>query len=144
MRSTLAAFLVVAFSLPAVSQEPPKQPASFGFGFGFTVAEKPQFSPAEEQLLARIKRLEKRIAELEARQKAEGSTYTRPSAPPSARQIPLDQLKVQPVPQDAAPSPRPREQESVPEGWQRFEFNGQTYYMVPADELPTAPGMPRR
>lgn len=45
-----------------------------------------------------------------------------------------------PTPPRAQPKPplqqAPGIKQTVPKGWQRFEFNGQTFYIVPTDQVP--------
>lgn len=122
MRSTPAVLvLLTACSLPLFADEPPSKPALS------ESTEQPQFSPTEQKLLARIQQLEERIAALEARPRAQRRES--PNAqPPRLRQ------RVQPIPRDRAPA-RPPSNENVPDSWQRLEFNGQTFYIIPADDL---------
>ena len=103
--------------------------------------------PVEQQLLQRIANLEQRIARLEA--SLNQPQYAPPSltnpAPLPSRPIPPQTQRTFPpyaqqvVPQTTQPrspvptyAPVPRPQ--APESWQRFEFNGQSFYIVPIDQ----------
>lgn len=141
MRPMLAALVVVALSLPAFSQEPPDELA-----FDFSSADETldggvQLSHLEKRLLARIKQLEKRVTQLEARDAADRGTVPygggqRRRGTTYGEVVPRFRDRVQPRP---APAPK---RENVPDSWQRFEFNGQTFYIVPADKLRPTMGEP--
>jgi hypothetical protein len=91
----------------------------------------------KEQLLQRVEQLEKRIASLEAR-------LGRPYAPPKYLAQPQPIQPAPKVPQwtPAPPTPQPwrimppmQPDGNVPRSWQRFEFNGQYFYIIPVDEF---------
>lgn len=113
MRMTLAALMVIAgVTLAVVADQPDSS----------------EKEPAAQQLLERIEKLEKRVAALEAKQ----PRRVAPALP--APQLPKE-WRLQPSPRDDAPSRRLPPDESVPDNWQRFEFNGQDFYIVPIDEI---------
>ncbi|TWU42527.1 hypothetical protein [Novipirellula artificiosorum] len=130
-----------------------------------------------QSLLARINKLEQRLAELESEraqprraapplpgppsmpgarsQRPEtpnleppNSAYPTPRLAPQAPQPPQSDPRYfnatplpvppQPTPYDAPnmPTPNgfPRPNTSVPNSWQRFQFNGQWFYIVPVDQ----------
>jgi hypothetical protein len=108
-------------------------------------AAKPSLAESVEQLTERVLKLESQIDELK-RQPAIGNSYTPGNSyAPGSRYTPRSNDPVPPTPPQSAPyygpdrtappaiqTPPP----AVPETWQRFEFNGQTFYIVPVDQLP--------
>lgn len=85
-----------------------------------------------DELLATIKALERRVAELEKIAKRNADVMSqeipgsfRPSNDSSA-------MKLAPVPSMVMPKDGP--DSSIPKNWQPFRFNGQWVYMVPLSE----------
>ena len=141
MRPAIAAFgLIFVVALFSAADEPTKKP----------IADEPTNEPAEnsvtkKQLLQRIEQLEKRLAALESRLPRPAGVPATPYAPvspyrpaPGTRVYPNytpTQPKYTPVQPTAPASPvRPPAYEGAPQNWQRFEFNGQTFYIVPAGQ----------
>ncbi len=113
-------------------------------------------TPSQSQLLSqRIVELEKRVAMLEARIAAlpayglpQGPVAPPATAPyPHTAPVPAPPARPEsrppytpsyppsspPYPPSNPLYPPPRENESVPDTWQRFEFNGQFFYIIPVD-----------
>lgn len=99
------------------------------------VADEPNEQKKEttiEQLMARIEKLEERITALEGRSLPPAQL---PDCPPTPRMIPAPGLQFVPPSRDGVP-----QQLGVPDGWKQFEFNGQYFYVIPADRSgPAAP-----
>ena len=82
-----------------------------------------------EQLTERIDELEKRIAKLESNPVA--PLAPSPLTPPKTHEPPSTAVPPNPAqPYGGATTPS----ENAPNGWQRFFFNGQWFYIVPVGE----------
>ena len=96
---------------------------------------------AKLKLLKRIDQLEKRVAELESRLAQIKPTGPVPRAPSPYRQpAPRDNWPYQPTqppqPQYYRPTPVPPPTDvKPPKHFQRFEFNGQYFYIIPVDQI---------
>jgi len=92
----------------------------------------------DKVLRKRIAELEKRVAALEARiiaAPAYPPAHVAPQAPaPYATPVPPTPYQPAP-PRDRHSAPVPPKNDAVPDTWQRFEFNGQYFYIVPADKI---------
>lgn len=155
MRFCITLILLAVFAIPTVADD--------------EIAKSTDVDPIKPQsetdrLRRRITELEKRVAQLEERLKhlritpPPGSTYTptpqpyaptpqtRPAVPWKPAPHPPQQAPqvVPPVPQQT-PQPNrpiiPRPQQKVPEGWQRFRFNGQDFYIIPVDRVGFSQGL---
>jgi hypothetical protein len=89
----------------------------------------------------RMEKLEAEVVEL--RQRGAPVQYAHPNAPYSngyTQHVPPRYGSPAPSngssPQTVVPSTLPPAPSAVPKNWQRFEFNGQTFYIVPVAELP--------
>ena len=102
-----------------------------GISLAVVAADPPGDEPAPtlEQLKERLERLEDRVAALEA----ERPRRFVPAPGPRLRPRPPRDGDLQPLPPDFVPPRQQPEEERVPEGWRRFEFNGQDYYIIPVD-----------
>ena len=108
----------------------------------YTVADEPRDAridetASNEQLFRRLGELEQRIAVLESRilgYPVSPKVYPAPyhAAPPVPPRGPVLRAP------DAAASPA-QDDRRVPESWQRFEFNGQYFYIIPVDQFDRTP-----
>jgi len=125
--AVLAVFVLALSAVPAVAQttQPPANLAK-----------------ENAELRAYVDKLEARIAELEAKLKAEQKKPSprveiRPQIPaPYGYQLPALPFRV-PIPTPAPKSPDsslrilPMPNQSAPDTWKRHEFNGQEFYLIP-------------
>ena len=140
MRTTHATIMLLAvFTLPVIADDEASDSSD---------------RKTTRQLLDRIEKLERRIAALESKQRAENpsdsprSPHYTPAVPPRSQPYtqPRAPLKTQPSSPPRSPlpdgyqyphqAPAPNAPvlppgSKVPDNWQRFEFNGQSFYIVP-------------
>lgn len=97
------------------------------------------------KLLSRIKQLERRVATLEERQTPRLHTAPWGNQPPNADPHPSP---VQPIPPNPGPNQNPiippaygdplqpiaPSPDNAPQTWQRFNFNGQWFYIIPVEQ----------
>ncbi|MGB7326664.1 MAG: hypothetical protein WBD31_17440 [Rubripirellula sp.] len=114
---------------------------------GYCIADEPTSKPVAKQpdlsqLLERLGQLERRIAELETRQTPLRPVTPQATTPPNGHlpQSPTQVIPPNPNSYSTQPptystplTPMQPRQGSAPQGWQRFNFNGQWFYIVPID-----------
>lgn len=91
-----------------------------------------------EQLLRRIARLEQRVAALEGSSRPiPPQPYAQPYAPTrpnrSMPTLPPNNRPNFQMPRANPPASQPPQ--PLPKGWQRFEFNGSYFYIIPVDDV---------
>jgi hypothetical protein len=135
MRLTLAViFVMMFFSVPTVAED--------------ANAPRTDEDTSNQQLLERIEELEKRVAALESRLASPyappqpyrpGKPYPHvtpaPSYPPYSPPRAPQHSPYSPNPPRGYIEPKVQPDERVPDSWQRFEFNGQYFYIIPVDEF---------
>lgn len=99
--------------------------------------------PSKAELLRRIEQLEKRLAEIEARQ-SESPRVTPPHGIPAPGN---PKFRREPSPHTFPQNPRPNlnvpvepPTKTVPPNWKKFHFNGEDYYYIPVKDV--TPVMP--
>lgn len=133
-RASIALLAALIFAIPAAAGAPATKPGA-------------DLAKENADLRAYVEKLEARIAELEATLKQQAKPRPRFEVrplpvPPRGFQIPRGPLTLPapapvPLPRRADPIPPntlrvvPPPSGSVPENWQRREFNGLDFYLVP-------------
>ena len=123
MRAMIPMLAVCLLTLPAAAQ---------------TTKPSADLQRENQELRAYVDKLEARIAELEAKLKAQTKPAPRAQAAPFkpapyGYQLPAPPFHV-PPPSVPAPTPNlrmPAPGERIPDSWQRHQFNGQEFYLVP-------------
>ncbi len=99
-------------------------------------------SPSKAELLRRIEQLEKRLAEIEAKQpQTPQALPPRPTPDPSTPKFrrkpsPRDAVPYNPQPNLGVPTPIDPPARTAPPHWKKFRFNGEDYYYIPVKDVP--------